>query len=93
MNSVKNKASEKTLNNTLKRESIIAPTKPTNITNEKSYKIKSVIITEKTFSKLFNKSTEKRLKQPRCQSSLLKKTITSSSNDIINDFTTSKKQR
>ena len=29
MNNVKNIESEKTLNNTLKRESIIAPTKPT----------------------------------------------------------------
>ena len=66
MNSVKNIVSEKALNNTLKRESIIAPTKPTNITNEKSYKIKLVIITEVKFSKLVNKSTEKRLKQPRC---------------------------
>ena len=36
MNSVENIVSEKTLNNTLKRESIIAPTKPKNITNEKS---------------------------------------------------------
>ena len=88
MNSVKSIVSEKNLNNTLKRESIIAPTKPTNVTNEKWYKIKWIIINEIKFSKLFNKSTEKRLKQPRCQSSLLKKTITSSSNDIINAFTT-----
>ena len=73
MNSVKNIVSEKTLNNTLKRESIIAPTKPTNITNEKSQKIKRIIITETKFSKLFNKSAEKRLKQQRYQSNLLKK--------------------
>ena len=39
MNSIKNIAYEKALNNTLKRESIIAPTKPTNITNEKLCKI------------------------------------------------------
>ena len=44
MNSVKNIVYEKALNNTLKRESIIAPTKPTNITNEKLCKIKSLII-------------------------------------------------
>ena len=73
MNSVKSIVSEKTLNNTLKRESIIAPTKPTNITNEKSQKIKRIIITETKFSKLFNKSAEKRLKQLRYQSNLLKK--------------------
>ena len=30
------KSIEKTLKNTLKKESIIPPTKPTNITNEKS---------------------------------------------------------
>ena len=36
MNIVKSIVSEKILNNTLKRESIISPTKPTNITNEKS---------------------------------------------------------
>ena len=76
MNSEKNILSETTLNNTLKKESIIAPTKPTNITNEKSCKIKLIIITEIKFSKLVNKSTEKRLKQPRCQSSLLERTIT-----------------
>ena len=76
MNSLKNIVSEKTLNNTLKRKSIITPAKPTNITNEKSYKIKLIIITEIKFSKLVNKSTEKRLKQPRYQSSLLKRTIT-----------------
>ena len=93
MNSIKNIVYEKALNNTLKRESIIAPTKPTNITNEKLCKTKSIIINEIKFSKLFNKSTEKCLKQAKCQSSLLKKTITSSSKDIINDFTTSKKQR
>ena len=66
MNSVKNIVSEKNSQYTLKRESIIAPTKPTNITNEKLYKIKLVIITEIKFSKLVNKSIEKRLKQPRC---------------------------
>ena len=93
MNNVKNIVYEKALNNALKRESIITPTKSTNITNEKLYKIKSIIINEIKFSKLSNKSTEKCLKQGRCQSSLLKKTITSSSKDIINDFTTSKKQR
>ena len=73
MNSVKSIVSEKTLNNTLKGESVIAPTKPTNITNEKSQKIKRIIITETKFSKLFNKSAEKRLKQQRYQSNLLKK--------------------
>ena len=73
MNSVKSIVSEKTLNNTLKRESIIALTKPTNITNEKSQKIKRIIITETKFPKLFNKSAEKRLKQLRYQSNLLKK--------------------
>ena len=69
---------------------MIPPTKPTNITNEKSQKIKWINIAEIKFSKLFNKSTEKCLKQPRSQSSLLK-TITSFSNDIINDYTTTKK--
>ena len=39
------------------------------------------------FLKLFNKSTEKPLNKSRYQSSLLKKMITSSSNDIINDYT------
>ena len=34
MNSVKSIVCEKYLNNTLKRESIIAPTKPTNITKD-----------------------------------------------------------
>ena len=72
MNSVKNIVSEKALNNTLKRESIIAPTKPTNITNERSCKIKLIIITEIKLSKLVNKLTEKRLKQTKCQSSMLK---------------------
>ena len=76
MNSEKSILSEKTLNNTLKKESINAPTKPTNITNKKSCKIKLIIITEIKLSKLVNKSTEKRLKQPRSQSSLLKRTIT-----------------
>ena len=36
MDSVKSIVSEKTLKNTLKKESIILPTKPTNITNETS---------------------------------------------------------
>ena len=85
MNNVKNIVSEKNLNNTLNKKSIIPPSKPTNITNEKSYKIKSLIITEIKFSKLFNKSTEKRIKQPRLKSSLLKKMVTSSSNDIMTD--------
>ena len=38
MKRVKGKVSEKTLNNTLKEERIILPTKPTNITNEKSHR-------------------------------------------------------
>ena len=42
------------------------------------------------FLKLFNKSTEKPLNKSRYQSSLLKKMITSSSNDIINDYTNMK---
>ena len=39
------------------------------------------------FSKLFNKSAEKCLKRPSYRSSLLKKMIMSSSNEIINDYT------
>ena len=69
---------------------MIPPTKPTNITNEKSQKIKRINIAKTKFSKLFNKSTEKHLNQPRYQSSLLK-TITSFSNGIINDYPTTKK--
>ena len=68
MNSVKSIVSEKTLNDTLIKERIIPPTKPMNVTNEKSKKIKWIVITAIKFSKLFNKSTEKRLKQPRYQS-------------------------
>ena len=40
MNSVKSIVSEKTLNDTLIKERIIPPTKPMNVTNEKSKKIK-----------------------------------------------------
>ena len=69
---------------------MIPPTKPTNITNEKSQKIKRINIAKTKFSKLFNKSTEKHLNQPRYQSSLLK-TITSFSNGIINYYPTTKK--
>ena len=54
---------------------------------------KCIVITEIKFSKLRDKSTEKRLKQPRYQRCLLKKMITSSSNDIVNDYATSKKQK
>ena len=57
MNSVKSTVSEKL--SLQKKESIIPPTKPTNSTNEKSWRIKWMIITEITFLKVFNKSTKK----------------------------------
>ena len=49
-----------------------------------------MIVTETTFLKVFNKSTEKRLKQRRYQSSLFKKMITSFGINMLNDYTTSR---
>ena len=54
---------------------------------------KCIVITEIKFLKLCDKSTERRLKQPSYQRCLLKKMITSSSNDIVNDYALSKKQK